>query len=152
MAPTGAFSAYGDAFAIHAEFVRIFVEPAQRGVIIFERSRERSFRREAIVHRNDQAAAILRHCLQKWIELSGEAGDIPAAMHVQKCGTPLRAGSRIHNHQAQVRRAWWTGYVPFKWLRRRRRQRRNPWPFAYDGKSFAGEALRGEWELLDGGE
>jgi hypothetical protein len=42
--------------------------------------------------------------------------------------------------------------VPFKWLRRRRRQRRNPWPFAYDRESFAGEALGGEWELLDGGK
>src|SRR5271170_7737472 len=150
MAATGAFSAYGDAFAIHAKLVRIFVEPAQRGVIIFERSREMSFRREAIVHRNDQAAAILCHRLQKRIELSGEAGDIPAAMNVQKCGTkcrtPLLARSRIHNHQAQVRRPRWTGYVPLKWLRRRRRQRRNPWPFTYDSESFAGEALRGVWE------
>src|SRR5271170_8254196 len=156
MAPTRAFSADGDAFAIHAQLVRILVEPAQRGVIIFERSREMSFRREAIVHRNDQASAILCHRLQKRIELSGEAGDIAAAMHVQKCGTkyrtPFRAGSRIHNHQAQVRRARWTGYVPFKWLRRRRRQRRNPWPFAYDSESLAGETLRGVWELLDGGK
>src|SRR5271156_2845953 len=152
MAPTRAFSADGDAFAIHAQLVRIFVQPAQRSVIIFERSREMSFRRQAIVHRNDQASAILCHCLQKRIELSGKAGDIPAAMHVQQCRTPLRSGSRIDNHQAQVWRARWTGYVPFKWLRRRRRQRRHTWPFAYDGKSFAGEALRGEWELLDGGE
>src|SRR3984885_1320452 len=99
MAATGAFSADGDAFAIHAELVRIFVEPAQRGVIIFERSREMSFRGEAIVDRNDQASAILCHCLQKRIELSGEAGDIPAAMNVQKRRTPFRARSRIDNHK-----------------------------------------------------
>src|SRR5271168_189868 len=116
MAPTRAFSADGDAFTIHAELVRIFVEPAQRGVIIFERSRKMSFRREAIVHRNDQASAILCHCLEKRIELSGGAEDIPAAMHVQKCRTPFRARSPIDNHQAHVRRARWTGYVPFKRL------------------------------------
>src|SRR5580704_8184649 len=124
MAAAGAFSAYGDAFAIHAELVRIFVEPAQRGVIIFERSREMSFWREAIVHRHDQAPAILCHCLQKRTELSGEPGDIPAAVNVQKRRTPFRARSRIDNHQTQVWRARWAGYVPFKWLRRRRRQRR----------------------------
>ena len=152
MAAAGAFSADGDAFAIHAELVGIFVEPAQRGVIIFERAGEMSFRREAIVHRNDQASAILCHGLQKRIELSGEAGDKPAAMHVQKCRTPFGARSRIDNHQAQVRRARWTGDVPFKWLRRRRRQRRHRRPFAYDSESFAGEALRGERELLDGGQ
>ena len=93
MAAAGAFSAYGDAFAIYAELVRIFVEPAQRGVIIFERSREMSFRREAIVDRNDQASAILCHCLQNRIELSGDARDISAAMHVQKCRTPFRPGA-----------------------------------------------------------
>src|SRR6202021_553397 len=124
MAATGAFSADGDAFAIHAELVGIFLEPAQRGVIIFERSREMSFWREAVVHRNDQASAILRHCLQNRIELSGHAGDKPAAMNVQKCGTPFRAGSRIDDHQTQVRRARWAGYVAFKWLWRGRRERR----------------------------
>src|ERR1700683_4575930 len=103
MAATGAFSADGDAFAIHAELVRIFVEPAQRGVIIFERSREMSFRGEAIVDRDDQASAILCHCLQKRIELSGEAGDISAAMNVQKCRTPLRARSPLRHHPAQAR-------------------------------------------------
>src|SRR5271170_6007883 len=147
MAAAGAFSADGDAFAIDAQLVRIFVEPAQRSVIIFERSREMSFRREAIVDRSDQAPAMLGHGLQEWIELSGDAGDIPAAMHVQKCRTPFRARSRIDNHQAQVRRAQWTGYVPFKRLRRRRRQRRLRRPFAYDNESFAGEALSGEWEF-----
>src|SRR3984885_10019121 len=152
MAATGAFSAYGDAFAIHAEFVRIFVDPAQRGVIIFERSREMSFRREAIVDRNDQASAILCHCLQKRIELSREAGDIPSAVNVQKRWTPFRARSRIDNYQAQVRRPQGTGYVPFKWLRRRRRQRRHRRPFASGIESFAGEGLRGERELLDGGK
>src|SRR6202050_2383509 len=149
MAATGAFSANGDALAIHSELVRIFIEPAQRGVIIFERAREMSFRREAIVDRNDQASAILCHCLQKRIELSGEAGDVSAAMNVQKCRTPFRARSRIDNHQAQVRRAQWTGYVPFKWLRRRRRQRRHRRPFASGDESFAGEGLSGEWEFLD---
>ncbi len=89
-----------------------------------------SFRREAKVYRNNQASAILCHCLQKRIELSGEAGDISAAMNVQKCRTPFRARSRIDNHQAQVRRAQWAGYAPFKWLRRRRRQRRHRRPFA----------------------
>src|SRR6202030_2504218 len=39
MAAAGAFSAYGDAFAIHAELFGTFVEPAQRRVIVFERSR-----------------------------------------------------------------------------------------------------------------
>ncbi len=152
MAAAGAFSADGDAFAVHAQLVGIFVEPAQRGVIIFERSREMSFRREAIVDRNDEASAMLGHGLQNRIELSGGTGDKSAAMHVQKCRTPFGARSRIDNHQAQVRRARWTGDLPFNWLRRWSRQRRLRRQNACSSENFAGEGLRGERELLDGGQ
>src|ERR1700683_211830 len=147
MSAAGTFSADGDALGINAERIGVVIEPAERGVIVLQRTRKVRFGREPVVNGNDQAAAVLGHILENgWVgpHEAGFADDVAATMNVQEGRAIFRAGRGIEYDQAQIGCAAGAGDVFFEGLKSWRRQEWLVGRHAGGGENFLSEGHRGK--------
>ena len=88
-----------DPFAIDSQRIGVCVQPAESGVIIFERTGETRFWCEAVLDGNHNAVAGLGGSLQEVYRESGAASDVAATVSMEKCGPPFFAGRWIDDDQ-----------------------------------------------------
>ncbi len=104
MPATCAFTHHRDPVPIHAQILGMIVQPAQAGVIVFDRSLPARFGRKPIIDRHDHAAQFRRKPLQGRQHGLRVADNEPATMRMQdRRRLSRRIGvDHIHRHSGRA--------------------------------------------------
>src|SRR5208337_2512569 len=107
MSSAGALAFDRDSAADNPEFPRIAIHPKQGRVVVFQRTRERGFRREAVLHADGYTIVIRRQLLDVSPAIGCGSRDISATVDMQhrRLGS---SGCSTRYIQRDFRRAFWS--------------------------------------------